>query len=354
MTSLERQIDKCRRAAEEHPEDLDTLMAYAQICLRRDLRLEALQVFQRVLEVEPRAEARLALARLFARQGHHSEAYGELRRLFEAEPSNVLGHALLLWLRDHEAVPADLEPELGFIPCKEALAETREGLESERDILAGEVDQYRALAAGPDPEPILLYHLEESRRRVERVIELLERVEGWEHLAEEAPPVPTPELVAPQDEEAPEEGVEEAVVEPVEEALEPLPSGPSEDRLAFYAQVAGPVADSLGRIGQTRGVTGSLVMADDPWLVRQVGQDSDLSGALDPVAEGCRALVAFGEGLQYWVLECENGIVVVQRLDARHLLVVVGKTGANFGSLRYAIDKNRMELADLLAGTPAA
>ena len=368
LTSLERQIDKSRRAAGDHPEDLDVLLAYARLCLKRDLRLEALQVFQRVLEVEPRPEARSSLAQLFARQSHFAESYEELRRLFELEPRDVQGHALLHWLQEREPVPEDLVAHLEFRPTLEEVSVQREALEAERDTLRAEVDQYRSLTNNPDPEPILLYHLEESRKRVERVSEVLERLEEWQKLAEAVPePVEEPVYEWPpvEGEEVPAEGLEPeaeegpaAEAEPVE-AVEELPAEqaparPSEEREAFYATVSSRVAETLGRIGQTRGVVGSLVMALDPWPVCLVGEDQEVSGILGPVAEGVRSLLEFQENLQNWVLECEDGIVVVQRVDERHLLVVIGKAGANFGALRYAIDKNRSDLAEILSQTPAA
>lgn len=353
LTALERQIENLRRAVEASPEDVAPLRAYAEACLRRDQRLEALQAYQRLLQLEETAECHLALARLFARQHHYAEAYTQLRRLFDLEPADLAGHALLVWLSRHEPVPEELAGHVDYVPGRDQAVAARERLEGERDQLASEVDQYRALAAGPDPEPILLYHLEEARRRVERVIEELERVEQWERVAGDAPVLhgtPRAPLVSPRVDETPEVSAPTSAGAP-----EAAPAAaPSEARTSFYASVSGRVGDVLGRIGQTRGVTASLVVSRDPWLVHQVGHEGSLDEALKEIAEGVHALVAFAEGLQYWVLECEDGIVVIQRLDDVHLLVVVGKSGANFGALRYAIDKLRPELSELLSGAPAA
>lgn len=368
LTALERQIENKRSAVEASPQDVDALLAYAEACLRRDLRLEALQAFQRLLTLQDSPEGHLALARLFARQQHFAESYDELRRVFDLDPQDLGGHLLLSWLHRYEPVPEDLSAHLEFIPGREQAAAARARLEEERDQLASEVDQYRALTAGADPEPILLYHLEESRKRVERVIDELERVEWWERIAQEEPVlqgVPRAALVAPEPvEQVVEDEAEpapapapassgEAVEEVPEEGPAPAP-GPSEERRAFYASVADRLGDALGRVGQTRGVTSSMIVALDPWLVHQVGEDGDPGEALPEIALGVQALLEYRDGFSYWVLECEGGIVVLQRLDAAHLLLVSGKSGANFGSLRYAMDKLRPELAEILSGAPAA
>lgn len=355
LTVLERQIENLRRTLEASPDDAGNLRAYAEACLRRDQRLEALQAYQRLLKVEETPDAHLALARLFARQGHYAEAYAQLRRLFALDPQDLGGHAMIVWLQKHEPVPDDLSGHVDFVPGRDQAATARQRLEEERDQLASEVDQYRALTSGPDPEPILLYHLEESRKRVERVIEELERVEQWERVAGDAPVLhgtPRAPLVSPTAEG--DSPAESGAEEPAGQAPAPTAGAPSEERRAFYEGLAGRMSDVLGRVGQTRGVTASLVVSRDPWLVHQVGQDGDLQEALGEIAAGVQALVGFADALQYWVLECADGIVVIQRLDDLHLLVVVGKSGANFGALRYAIDKLRPELADLLSGAPAA
>lgn len=398
MTTLERQVEKCRRAALEAPEDLEALLASGTMCLRRDLRLEALQIFQRVLEIAPRAEARLGLAQVFARQQHLGEAYDELRRLFELDPVNVLGHALLLWLNQREPVPGDLQAHLAFVPSRNDLVESRTGLEAERDMLAREVDQYRAIASGTDPEPILLYHLEESRRRVERLLETLECMEGWEKLALEIAPSVTstsqvepaarevesaldeveaalqavepalaevePALAdvetaiqevepTPQEVSSPEvQAVERAAEVPLEVAVRTPVAQSSEAIQSFYAGVNLKLAESLERLGKTRGVVGSLLLAEDFGMVWQVGFDRNLEQTLESLLDALALMRGHTQRPQHWVLEWEGGLAILQRVDERHFVLVVGKAGANFGVVRYAIEKVRPDMAALVAGRP--
>jgi len=344
LTTMEQQLEQARMAAREAPEDLDALLVCAQMCLRRDLRLEALQHFQAVLGTQPRSEARFGLAQLFARQHHFLEAYDELRRLFELESLHVLGHALLVALSTREPVPADLQPRLSFVPSRKDLADQRRLLEAERNALASEVDQYRVLASAPDAEPILHYHLEESRKRVERVQELLECLEGWEKLALE---------VDPGGEPSPAESP--AICEAAEAAQADLPLpvlASPEDLQGFYAGISLQADEILGRLGRTRGVLGSLLLAEDFGLVWKVGFEKELGNLLQDVLEGVKVLRTYQQDLKSWVLESEGGLFVVQQVDGRHLLLVAGKAGANLGTLRYSIEKNRTDLAQLVASRP--
>ena len=347
LTTMEQQLEQARMAAREAPEDLEALLVCAQMCLKRDLRLEALQHFQAVLGTQPRVEARLGLAQLFARQHHFLEAYDELRRLFELEPLHVLGHALLLSLNPREPVPADLQPRLSFVPSRKDLSEQRRLLEAEREAMASEVDQYRVLASAPDSEPILQYHLEESRKRVERVQGLLDCLEGWEKLALEVEPAE----VTPAGE--PPVAGESAEIPEASPSDVPLPVAASPEALqGFYAGISLQVDEVLGRLGRTRGVLGSLLLAEDFGLVWKVGFQEELGTLLQDVLEGVGVLRAYRQDFKSWVLESEAGLFVVQQVDARHLLLVSGKAGANLGTLRYTIEKNRTDLAELVASRP--
>jgi hypothetical protein len=354
LTTMEQQLEEARMAAREAPEDLEALLLCAQMCLKRDLRLEALQHFQTVLESQPRVEARFGLAQLFARQQHFLEAYDELRRLFELEPLHVLGHALLLALNSCESVPEDLQPRLNFVPSRKDLAEQRLLLEAEREVLAGEVDQYRNLASAPDAEPILQYHFEESRKRVERVQTLLERLEAWEKLALEVEPAKVePAKVEPAKVEAAEivHSPETAKVPPSEKPLSVADS--SEALQGFYAGINLQVDEVLGQLGRTRGVLGSLLLAEDFGLVWKVGLAKEPATLLQDVLEGVGVLRAYRPDFKSWVLESGGGLFVVQQVDARHLLIVLAKAKTNLGTLRYTIEKNRSDLAELVASRPA-
>ena len=67
---------------------------------------------------------------------------------------------------------------------------------------------------------------------------------------------------------------------------------------------------------------------------------------------GFAFLVAYAKNPAYWVLECTGGIFVMQALDDRHVLIAVGQAGANFGALRYTMDKTKAKFATILDNVP--
>ena len=189
MTTLERQIQRNRRLLDSDPNNVDLMLTYALDCLRRDLRFEALITFQKTLKQKDTAEARLALAKIFYLQSLYRESYEELRRLFQIDSINIEGHVLLHLLNDKESAPEDIAPRLAFVPSRAALSDELINVRNERDLYRREVQEYEAIATNgiSDPEPILLYCLNEAQKRAERVNDYLEIMNGWEPLAIDMP-----------------------------------------------------------------------------------------------------------------------------------------------------------------------
>ncbi len=71
------------------------------------------------------------------------------------------------------------------------------------------------------------------------------------------------------------------------------------------------------------------------------------------VVEAMEFLEDFADNPAYWVLECAGGIFVMQAIDTDHVVVAIGKKGANFGALRFTMDKQKANFAELLAGAPS-
>lgn len=175
-----------------------------------------------------------------------------------------------------------------------------------------------------------------------------------------AEPVPAIEPeTEPELESAPEPEPEVvAEVQPAEPELEPLPeavvpAGPSAERLAFYESVSSQLSELTATLSKTRGVTSTfLVTAEGSVLEHSANPEIAVERIGDTVVEGLDFLTAFAANPQYWVLECNGGIFVMQTVDPRHVLVAIGQAGANFGALRYTMDKTRSKFADILTQAP--
>lgn len=143
--------------------------------------------------------------------------------------------------------------------------------------------------------------------------------------------------------------------------LDPLPSSPqtngpdkiSPARKAFYQLHSESISSLTSTLARTRGVTSIFLAAREGVAINSSAKDhisQERIGEL--VKESFEFLEAFASDLSYWVLECSGGIFVMQRLDDLHVLIAVGQAGANFGALRYTMDKTKIKFEQLLAQAP--
>lgn len=160
---------------------------------------------------------------------------------------------------------------------------------------------------------------------------------------------PVPEL------EPPHPPMPEPPAEPTFEApgAEPQAAGPSQARLDFYDSLAGDIGELTSTLSKTRGVTSIFVVERSGHMLEHSSRDEVAPERISTmIVEALDFLEAFASDPQYWVLECNGGILVMQSIDYNHVLVAIGQAGANFGALRYTMDKTRARFAELLAGLP--
>ena len=165
-----------------------------------------------------------------------------------------------------------------------------------------------------------------------------------------------------------EETLEEPVesVEPIEEVPEAAPEKEvvsliSEDRMSFYDEMEGSMSKVLKTLNRTRGVTSSLILDNTGYILcLESSEKLNTQELALQVLDGVAPLMQWGnlEGnrdreLLYWVLEFKEGLMVLQPLTQDIYLVVLGKSGANFGAVRYSIEKNTARLVLSLHNAPA-
>ncbi len=143
-----------------------------------------------------------------------------------------------------------------------------------------------------------------------------------------------------------------AVAPPPVEVAAPV-GGTSSARLEFYNGITAGLDSLVSTLAKTRGVTSIYVVSRDGHLIGEASKDAiGRERISEIVVEGLMFLEGFAAAPQYWVLECNGGIVVMQTIDNGHVLVAIGQAGANFGALRYTMDKTKPSFAQLLAGAP--
>jgi len=135
----------------------------------------------------------------------------------------------------------------------------------------------------------------------------------------------------------------------------------SEERLAFYDEIKNETDRVLKALNRTRGVVSSLILDNTGHILNVQSSESFNPEELgSQVLQGVSPLIKWGtdtgeEGreLLYWVLEFKKGLMVLQPLTSEIYLIVLGKRGANFGAVRYSIEKNTGKLLSALSNMPA-
>ena len=184
MTTLEKKIERFSRILGERPGDELTILALAEACFRRGLKLEALTAYQDVIGGRPVPEANLAVAEIYSAQGMPQEAYGELRQLFEVDPDNVEARLLVNTLQGEALPPADLSEIMSRPASDAAFEETRLRLKIQRSIYNREL-QERTRNVTLEPGVVIHeYYVEEAKKKMIRVEELLRELQRYQEYSQ--------------------------------------------------------------------------------------------------------------------------------------------------------------------------
>lgn len=150
------------------------------------------------------------------------------------------------------------------------------------------------------------------------------------------------------------EQVEPQVVEDQPEPVAPLPSLAvplvvQPDFPSLYAPLLTSLDGLIQTLAKTRSVSSVFLLNREGYAIAEQVKDSIGGERLSEfIIETVAFLEAFASAPQYWVLECAGGIVVIQSVDSYHYLVTIGQTGANFGALRYTMDRVRPNFEQVL------
>jgi len=125
------------------------------------------------------------------------------------------------------------------------------------------------------------------------------------------------------------------------------------ERQAFYESKAEELGKLTGALARTRGVTSIFLVARDGKTIDSEVKDNITEERVgELVRESFDFLLAYAKSPAYWVLECNGGIFVMQTLDEEHVLIAIGQAGANFGALRYTMDKTKTKFGAILQDVP--
>ncbi|MHB2016044.1 MAG: hypothetical protein ACYCW6_03755, partial [Candidatus Xenobia bacterium] len=123
----------------------------------------------------------------------------------------------------------------------------------------------------------------------------------------------------------------------------------------MYAPALPAISEGVGILGKTRNVAAALVISDRGLIVHKDIKEPLPEDFISTFVKSAVELTrSAGESahttFNLWVLEFDKGLLVLNAIDPHHVLVVHGGAGANFGALKFAIDKAKPQLASALSG----
>jgi len=152
------------------------------------------------------------------------------------------------------------------------------------------------------------------------------------------------------------------VVSGIEEEPEAAEGGTaeavSEERIRFYGEIRESVTSVMAGLIKTKGVTVVMTVARDGYIIDSIVNEAisyDEIGGI--VGAGVDSIARWrsneqGKAFLYWVLEFEQGLLVMRAVNNEHYLLAIAKAGANFGAMRFSMEKGKEALDEILSMSP--
>jgi tetratricopeptide (TPR) repeat protein len=316
---LDENIEKLGIMLKETPEDVSLLKAYADTNVLRGRFLEALQAYEKLISKEPATSSYyLPLANIFLMQSQPQDAVA----LFElADQQGAYGTEIYLLYKKLKGLGLinELNEWEVFKPDSEILAGLLESLDGGIRAYEDQIQDFNTL-------------LEESNDSVSeyllrKVNERKAALEDWKALVTQVLGTPKP-----------------AAVSKVKEISKAEPEEKYLDLQADLIPILEGFLNTKGVVGvclaDSSGAVVSQIFKEEATALKAPAAMEKFAGAAD---------VLKGEHFNYWVLEYEHGLLMFKFLSERHLLLIIGVAGTNFGALRYIIEKSQELLVKVLS-----
>jgi tetratricopeptide (TPR) repeat protein len=342
--SLDTQIEKLEQILKENPQDPSTLMALGETALRRGKKLMALQVFQKLSEIKPDAiEVHASLAKIYGTQKMFDEAYSELARALELDKGNIESRAIYNILIHESSPPEQLAPFFKTAinsPLKpENLAVYLQQLEIEKEKLQKDLEEFSSLLELSPMNTILEYSKNMANQRLKIVEDLLKSAQELEKIKFES--APEMQLVKSEAAESETSIVPEKILKetPPQEILseEPLPS-----LQALNAQTIRELFEPMAeQLKNSKGVKGLAIFYLNNEIVTIIADSKEeISSTIPVLTENLSSLLSYSESLKSWIIEFQQGLLIIQSLIPKLFFGIYADTPSVLGTLLFAIDKS--------------
>jgi tetratricopeptide (TPR) repeat protein len=374
--SLDAQLEKLEEILKENPDDPSVLMHVGELSLRRGRKLMALLAFQKVASLKPEVlEVHLHLAKIYGFQKMYEEAYQELLQALKIDRKSVEARVLYDILSKESDPPPELAAKIQsyFSPVytEDEITLYIQQLNIEKEGFVSDIRELSSLLESYPLDTILEYHKNMAERRLSLVEELLEKAQqlktaepssysqatitpehevSVEPEPREVPPpqeqeMPHPQEIAPLEEKPLEEVVVQDQEAREEPALPPpveVPSMSREDLEKIFHALRENLESIMQSFKKTKGISAVLVFHLKGELIHVIQDGTfNFAEAVRALSRYLETVFTFSEGFLYWVMEFDEGIIVLQSIAPKLFICAVGDSTTSFGALRFQMDKNR-------------
>ncbi len=367
-STIERKLDELHVLKNDYNDDVYVGMAIAECSFLRGNRLEALQLYQDIISSDGKnIEARINIAVIYILQKLYKEGFEELFNIVKNEPFDIFSYFLYKYFSSRHPVPEDFPASFSEIKAHEfSLKELQiilMRIENIIDFVNIEIADYDEISRKQKEQLVFRYIYELALRRKEHLQDAYDYALGMKNAILDQVRAEEEERLAVQrrrEEEEEARRVEEEnkrleqqrLIEEQErlKAEEELRRLEEEKRLESelaekYSKICSVIEPEIQAFVKNKGVIGSVLFnregnnisscfneaADETKLI------SFANSAIEKISQ--HRLGNAESELVYWVLEFERGLIAIRLIGSGHVFLTLAGSGANFGVLRFSIEK---------------
>lgn len=359
---LENKLEALSSIKNEFPESSEAEMIFADYNFVLGNQLSALLAYQDIIaKNENVAAARLSLSIIYMQHELYNDAYAEILEVLKKDPRHKYAHLLYGFFQTLQPISEKLQKSFSNIAsydfsipdwevfvfhfdtildlCNQELSEANAYIEENPNDLVMQYKKELSLERLSYFQMIRNYvsshlsvlfeqqRLEEERIRLEAEEAERRRLEEEERIRLEAEEAERRRLEA-----------ERRRIEEEERKKREL-----EEK---YGGVARAIESDFNAFAKNKGVSAVILLSQDSYIVSSVlNTEMNLEKSAEFILKAMSLIKKYHtpsndvSELIYWVLEFEKGQIAFSLIDPAHIFVTFTDSMANFGVLKYSIDK---------------
>ena len=351
-------------------------MALAEYNFINGNYLSAICIYQNILKQNTDiAPARLNLALLYMSRGFYREGFSEFLKLLEQESSDRFSYLFYKYYSEKCEIPTEFRE--GFSKIADVNCSLRElelflnYVEAFVECMDMEISEYQEMVLKDEKLLVFQYKRELALRRKKEFMDIYDYVSVIKNsilavIAEEKEAKLREEQRLLEEQEAKrleeERKIREAELKLLEEEkrreeeeLRRIEEEKNKENeiLRKYSELRPKVESELLSFSKNKGVLGMILTDRQNRKIASVLNENIDDEKLAAFANSAIDIISRYRdddgvaSLLYWVLEFGRGLVAVRMVGSERILLTVAGSGANFGVLRYAIEKTKENIEQI-------